>query len=178
MYVHASPRCSLGLVLLLIAPIDGSGLSQTARAQTAGFSVRHEVEVPMPTRLRVQRTESRISISYDLASLRKVKVIVDAGKFIGIKDEMRAYAKSDVRPRSAGRVSYTSIEDQPTSSFLRSETFLNKVPDGIPTPGMSYVIERDISLFETDVPPQHMWDGIIGDRYRVLWERTLNAESR
>lgn len=164
--------------MLVVTQIAGNGLPQAGRAQTAGFLSRHEIEVPMPTRLNVQRTESRISVSYDLSSQRKLKVAVENGKFIGIKDEMRVYAKGAARPQSAGSISYASIEDPPTSSFLKSATFLNRIPDGIPVPGKTYMIERDISLFETDVPPQHMWRGIMGNRYSVLWEEALKTESR
>jgi hypothetical protein len=44
--------------------------------------------------------------------------------------------------------------------------------DGIPVPGKKYVVEIDLTAFETDIPPQHDWEPH-GKNYKVLWQRTL-----
>ena len=56
-------------------------------------SVRHEVLVPMPTRLSVERKSGRLSVGFDLASPKKVKITVGKKMSIGVKYEMRVYAK-------------------------------------------------------------------------------------
>jgi hypothetical protein len=142
-------------------------------------SIRHEVEVPMPTRLSVQRMQSRLSVSFDLASPRKVKIAVGRKMSIGVKYELRVYEKGDARPQDAV-VGYAGVREPVITSspgFLSGTTFFNSGQGGIPAPGKRYIVEEDISLFETDVPPQHMWNVASGGRYRVLWRKKLKTEA-
>jgi hypothetical protein len=144
-------------------------------------SIRQVVELPIPTKLKVHRTRNQLSDSFDLDSLRNVRIIVDKDMFIGLKDEIRVYQRGDPRPEKAGRVSYASIDEHAISSepgFLKSTNLWNRFPDGIPVPGKQYSIEHDIAIFETSVPPQHLWHIESGGRYRVLWDRKLSADSR
>lgn len=143
--------------------------------------VRHSVQLPMPTRLKLRRTQSQISDSFDLPSVRNMKIIVDEDMFIGLRDEVRAYRRGSPRPESPGRVSYASLDERSASSeagFLKSTNLWNGVQDNMPLPGEQYTIEHHLSIFETDVPPQHMWSGAIAGRFRVLWDRKLKADSR
>ena len=163
--------CILEIVLFSAAQIDAAGPFE-----------RHEIAIPMPTRLKIQRTETRISDSFDLSSLRIVRVMVDRDMFVGMKDEIRIYSQGDARPQHAGSFSYASITESAMSlselEFLKSTNFLNQIEDGVPAPRKRYTIEHDISLFETAVHPQHMWNAEIGGDYRVLWQKTLKADSR
>jgi hypothetical protein len=123
-------------------------------------SVRHEVLVPMPTRLSVERKSDRLSVGFHLASPRKVKITVGKKMSIGVKFEMRVYAKGDARPPSPGSIGYASIKEPITPSelgFLNGRAFLNSADGGIPAPAKRYVVEEDVSIFETDIPAQHMW---------------------
>jgi hypothetical protein len=52
--------------------------------------------------------------------------------------------------------------------------FLKSADGGIPAPGKRYVVEEDVSIFETDVPAQHMWSPESG-RYRVIWAEKLKT---
>jgi hypothetical protein len=45
--------------------------------------------------------------------------------------------------------------------------------DKIPQPGIEYVVEYRVTLFETDLPGQHMWRPLSGKHYRVLWTRNF-----
>jgi hypothetical protein len=166
----------------MAAGIVGIVLFSPAQIDAAGPSERHEIAIPMPTRLKIQRTRTRISDSFDLSSLRIVKVMVGQDMFVGLKDEIRIYSKGDARPQHAGSVSYASVTRSAISpsqlDFLKSTNFLNEVGDHLRAPGNRYTTEHDISLFETDVHPQHMWNAEIGGNYRVLWQKTLKAESR
>jgi hypothetical protein len=49
---------------------------QYSRTADADPSIRHEVVVPMPNRLSVERNSDRLSVGFDLASPRKVKITV------------------------------------------------------------------------------------------------------
>jgi hypothetical protein len=140
-------------------------------------SVRREVVVPMPTRLSVERKPDRLSVGFDLAAPRKVKIVVHKNMSIGVKYEMRVYAKGAARPQNPGGVGYASIKEPVTPSepvFLNGKAFLNSADGGIPAPGKRYVIEEDVSIFETDIPAQHMWRPESGS-YRVIWVEKLRT---
>lgn len=149
--------------------------------EQASDPVRHSVQLPMPIRLKVRRIQSQISESFDLASVRSVRIMVNEDMFIGLRDEVRAYRRGSPRPENPGRVSYASMDARSAPSetgFLKSTNLWNGAQDNIPLSGERYTIEHHLSIFETDVPPQHMWSGVIGGRFRVLWDRTLKADSR
>jgi hypothetical protein len=140
-------------------------------------SIRHVVVVPMPTRLSVERKSDRLSVGFDLASARKVKITVGMKMSVGVKYEMRVYAKGDARPRNAAGLGYASIREPVTASepdFLNGSALLNSADGGIPAPGKRYVIEENVSIFETDIPAQHMWSPE-GGRYRVIWAEKLRT---
>jgi hypothetical protein len=60
-------------------------------------------------------------------------------------------------------------------NILRSTEVLGSVEDGIPPPGKQYVIEHDICLVETDVPPQHIWHPEKSRNFKVFWEEKLDS---
>jgi hypothetical protein len=143
-------------------------------------ATRHRVEVSMPTRLIVQRTSSRLSVSYDLASLRKVKITVGKKMTLGMKDEVRVYPKGDLRPQYGSFSECSLNEKQPRiplsdPDLLKSTETVASVPNGILAAGKRYMIEHDLILFETDVPAQHRWSPENSRNYRVLWEKKLNT---
>lgn len=186
--VGALSICAGGFVLFAGGQVDGTA-SDAATTPFPGFleypasadadpSVRHGVEIPMPTRLSAQRTQKGLVVSYELASAKKVKITVGKSMSIGVKDELRVYAKGDPRPPRPNRIGYKGIRESSipllSDDFLSGATFFNSVPDGLPTPGKQYVIERDVTLFETDILPQHLWAPESG-KYRVLWKKRLKT---
>lgn len=134
-------------------------------------SARHRVVVSMPGRLRVQRTSSGLSVSYDLASLRKVKITVGEKMILGVRGEIRVYPKGEARPAQFQRLFEGSVDEKDGNLNLwrSAENF------EIPGEGKRYVVEHDLILFETDVPAQHMWSPGSRKNYRVLWEEKLRV---
>ena len=59
-----------------------------------------------------------------------------------------------------------------TTDFGAARSTWSPPRDGLPLPGLEYVAEMKLVLFETDVPPGAGWDPHAG-RYRALWTRTL-----
>jgi len=45
--------------------------------------------------------------------------------------------------------------------------------DGVPEPGQEFILEQQVTMFETDIPTQHMWSPKVGKYYRVLWTQTF-----
>jgi hypothetical protein len=173
--------CAGGFVLFSDAAQVVPAFPEHPPTSDADPSTRHEIEVSMPARLSVQRTSSRLSISYDLASVRNVKITVGKNMALGIRDELRVYVKGEARPLQPRSISLGSINEKESAvplsdpNILKSTEVSGSVQNGIPAPGKQYVIEHDISLFETDIPPQHMWHPEKSGDFKVLWERKLDT---
>jgi hypothetical protein len=142
--------------------------------------LQHPVEVTVPARLSVRRTDGSLSVTYDPASLRNVTIMVGKKMTIGRKDSFRVYVEGGSRP-PGGSLSLSEMKEQDIPTPIRDPNFLNSmetltlVRDGIPVQGKRYVVEHEIVLFETDLPAQHFWSPEGGKKYRVLWDETLRA---
>jgi hypothetical protein len=135
---------------------------------TADPSIRTEKAFRLPARLQVKRTDQQMSFSFEDVGPIKVKV----GKHMvtGLKQELRVYR--------AGKVvlsGYSSLESGPGDASSIG-VILNRSVDKIPQRGEKYSIEVQLTLFETDIPPQHLWSPESG-KYRVLWSRTLTEKA-
>jgi hypothetical protein len=53
------------------------------------------------------------------------------------------------------------------------EEMLNREDHDFPTLGKEFVFEMDLSIFETEVPPQHMWNPMIGSNYKTIWHGVI-----
>jgi hypothetical protein len=173
--------CASGFVLLSDAAQVVPLFPEYPPTSDADRSTRRQIEISMPARLSVQRASSNLSVSYDLASVRNVKITVGKKMTLGIRDELRVYVSGDARPLQPHRFSMGSIDQKESDvalsdpNILQSTEVLDSVQDGIPAPGKHYVIEHDISLFETNIPPQHMWHPENSRNFKVLWEKKLDT---
>lgn len=162
----ASPPAFTGFPIL--PPIAG-----------ADPSVRREVTLCIPDKLHVERTDTTLSAQFDPPSLQRVRVTVGKNMVMGIKDEMRVYAVGDPRPDQASESSWSGKVDFCTAegrASLRNICGgLNRNLDGIPGTGKKYIVEMALSVFETDIPAQHMWHPQTSKKYKVLWSGTLKA---
>lgn len=84
----------------------------------------------------------------------------------GVRDELFVYPAGDARPSLGGRWGLGNLD------FNLGTSILNAKQDGIPVPGKKYIVEMDLAIFETDIPPQHARTPY-SKNYRVLWKRTL-----
>jgi hypothetical protein len=132
-------------------------------------SIRHNVVVAVPTRLSVERTPDRLIVGFDPTPAENVKITLGDRMTMGVKNELRVWGKGEARPVEAnGGIGLGGV----TSSDLglhRGKSFLQRAQGGIPIPGKSYIVEEDVSIFETDIPAQHMWSPT-SKKYSVLWE--------
>ena len=85
---------------------------------------------------------------------------------IGVQHELFVYSEGDARPPGGSGYGLSGLD------FNLGTSILNMKHEGIPMPGKNYVVEMDLALFETDIPPQHMWSPY-SKNYKILWKRTL-----
>jgi hypothetical protein len=138
--------------------------------------IRHDVVVAAPTRLSVERTPDRLIIGFDLTSAEGVKFTLGDRMTMGVKWELRVWGEGESRPVEANGFGMGGPVTSSDLGILNGKTFLNKAEGGIPAPGKNYIVEEDVSIFETDIPAQHMWSPTSG-KYRVLWENKIQYVS-
>ncbi len=135
-------------------------------------SVRHKVEVKVPTQLTVERGSNTLSITVDRNSREPTNILVGSKMVTGVQWHTYIYPEGETRPSRTDRGGLSGGGSSGGFDFNLGTTFLHTKPDGIPVAGKNYVVEMDLSIFETDIPAQHMWSPY-STNYRILWERTL-----
>jgi hypothetical protein len=169
---YAPSRGALAVALLLLAPASlpavSTGCSRRASSASPGAdaSTPPLLAVRVPAGLTLSRALDTLSVAVDPGSLALTQVAADAGRTLGVEWNLVVFARGQPRP-SEGRhgVSSTTDFDAATSTWSTAR-------DGLPVPGLEYVAEMQLILFQTDVAPAPGWDPHAG-RYRVLWTRTL-----
>jgi hypothetical protein len=138
---------------------------------TADPSTRHEEVFRLPTRLHVRRTDDQLAVGIDANSLEPVKLKVGKDMVTGLKQQL--VVLRDGKPVVSG---YGGLQGWSASNTLRAVGgVFSRRTDQIPRPGEAYTAEVRLTLFETDIPAQHMWSPE-GGKYRVLWAKTLRQE--
>jgi hypothetical protein len=167
--------CFAGCVLLVCGQAQHPPIyPPTADADP---SIRHDVVVAMPTRLTVERTADRMTVGFDPTATEGVKITLGDRMTMGVKSELRVWGEGEARPVEAN--GGVTLGGPVTSSDLGLQSekyFLNRAQGGIPVPGKSYIVEEDVSVFETDIPAQHMWSPT-SKKYKVLWENKIQFVS-
>jgi hypothetical protein len=143
----------------------GSFLPPIANADP---SIRHPISVKIPTRLKIERTADTLSVAIDTNSFESTNLLVGTNMATGIRSDWYVYPVGQARPAKGG-VGFSGLQDFDLRGIIN---YWHTQPDGIPQAGKSYVVEMDLTAFETDIPPQHMWDPH-DKNYRILWKRTL-----
>jgi hypothetical protein len=145
----------LGYLFPLKAPI--------ANADPA---ICHLVSVRVPTQLKIERTPDTLFVEIDTNSYESTNLTVGTNMLVGNEAELDVYPAGKPPALKSGDGSMGS-----GTGFSASGIWHTK-PNGIPLPGKKYEVEMDLVVFETDIPPQHMWMPR-GKNYKVLWRRTL-----
>jgi hypothetical protein len=157
-----------GLALVVSGALAPAGCARRSPSASplGDASARREVPVRVPAALSIARAYDSISVSIDPTSLASTTVMADDGMFLGVETECYVFPVGQPRP-AEGRHRLGSGTD-----FEVGTSTWNASEDGIPVPGIRYVAEMQITLFETDAAPGGTWDPRNG-RYESLWTRTL-----
>jgi hypothetical protein len=137
------------------------------RIADADPSILHAIVARVPTQLKVARTSGTLSIL--LVSPRTVNLTVGQNMVTGFESDLQVYPEGTERPLKPRGMYLTSS----LLNFGSGNSILNASTDGIPVPGTKYIVEEEITIFETDVPSQHMWTPKGSPNYKVLWQGVL-----
>ena len=128
-------------------------------------AIRHAVSVRVPLAMRAVRQGDSLMVSF--LSLESTNLMVGQTMVTGITREESVYRDGVMQPRGMG------IQDGLT--FESTTNIFTLGRDGIPQGGQEFTFEHRVTMFETDLPSQHMWSPQSGKHYRVLWTRTFKA---
>jgi hypothetical protein len=136
-----------------------------------------EVEVLVPTKFKVGRTDDTLIVSDDNNSLKPVKFKVGPKMSLGMRTESFVFPVGSPHPANPGSIGLQGVPvhkpGTPLTNSGSSSSLYHRQSNGYPVPGTSYEVELKISIFETDKPPQHMWMPE-SPKYKVLWKTTLH----
>src|SRR5258706_9476757 len=130
-------------------------------------SKRQVVLVRVPTKLHIERTTETLAVEVDRSSLERTNLLIGAKMVTGVQSELYVYPEGNSRPSQSICLGLNGGVD-----FNLGTDYLNVKREGIPATGKKCVVEMDLEIFETDIPPQHEWSPF-GGKYQVLWRRTL-----
>jgi hypothetical protein len=174
------PKLLLGLALVLGGGLIGCSAAAenpTNSNQWRGFeilppitnanpSIRVPLLVHVPTKLKIERASDTLSVEIDKSSLEATNLTVGTNMVTGVESKVYVYPDGESRPVDGGEGLSGGWD------FNLGTRFWHTKPDGIPLPGKKYVVEVELTAFETDIPPQHDWSPH-GKNYKILWQRTL-----
>jgi hypothetical protein len=130
-------------------------------------SICQPISVRVPTKLKVERTVDWLSVGIDTNSFVSTNLMVGTNMVTGSDNWLYVYPVGGARPRQAQTGNMTS------NTKCLIEGIWQTAQNGIPVAGQKYIVEADCTIFETDIPPQHMWCPWGSEKYKVLWHQTL-----
>ena len=130
-------------------------------------SIRHPVPVRVPTLMLVVPHGNSLMVSFPTL---ETNLMVGHKMVTGITREDSVSCDGVAQSRGL------SLEDG--LAFESSTNVLTLGQDGIPQPGKEFTLEHRVTMFETDLPAQHMWSPQSGKHYRVLWTQTFRETIR
>ena len=125
------------------------------------------VKIKIPDKWIVTRTAQNISIK--VKSWKEIEVREGSGLETGVKSECYIYPEGTERPDQWAGGGYEGGDDLSDLAKVGANVKLG----GIPKPGTIYVAELVLTLFETDIPAQHMWGPEAGKQYKVDWSESF-----
>lgn len=124
---------------------------------------QNTISFKIPTKIKLGTSNRQVT--YGLADLPRqtVTLKVDSTFFTGAEYRVFIYPDGEPRPQ-AELISGICYDVQALSSWtgFRSGKFYGRYP------GQKTVIEVEITIFQTDVPPSTVWEPY-GKKYKVLW---------
>jgi len=152
-------------------PGIGSSFVGTNRGPIADAdpAVREEREVLAPDGFRTARNAEVLAFCEHAGPLKPIKLMVGHKMVLGMYTKLYIYPEGGERPAQPLFIQCASGTPQ---RVFKNAFFYYAEPFGFLQRGKPYVVEMDLAIFETDIPPGHMWSPE-GKNYKVLWQTTL-----
>lgn len=137
---------------------------------TADPAVRSEKEFRVPGQLRVCRLGRYVGVEAVPGALEPVKVTVGKDMVTGLRYEVFVYREEKLVLSGPG-----GMQSRADATYAQVAAMVGEVGSKDFQPGQEYKVKLLLTLFETDIPPQHFWTPETG-RYKALWSKTLTLK--
>jgi hypothetical protein len=131
-------------------------------------SRRHFVTAWVPTAMEVERGDDSLTVSF--LSLVPTNLTVGYKMTVGIRQEDSIYHDGTEKALDMGL--------QSGLAFAAGTNTLAVPTVDYSQPGENFDFEHRITIFETDLPAQHMWSPESGKHFHVLWSGTFREPIR
>ena len=132
-------------------------------------AVREEREVQSPSGFQAARTADELIVCESAGPLKPIKLMVGHKMVLGTTTKLYIYPEGSARPADPR---WEELDSGTPDKVSDHASFHLAEPFGYLQRGRPYVVELEIAIFETDIPPQHLW-GPRSKKYKVLWHTTL-----
>jgi hypothetical protein len=163
--------CVLMVSLMVLSTTTGLAQEEGGEVQVfeelgpipdADPETRHEEILQIPERLIVEPGDYRAYVSFDSTSVRTVKLSVGHKMVVGCEWTLYYFdglEKIEIRRNLGGS----------PQTLLNPGHMVFKGLAEAAAPQGSLQLIAELTIFETDIPMQHMWNPKLG-RYRPLWK--------
>ena len=167
----------LSIILLAVVCFSWrSGAQEDSGNRNPGFpvippiadanpSVRHPLALQVPTSMFFDRRGNSFMVGY--SKFQSTTLTVGYKMVTGVMCDDSIYLNGVRRPLDG------SMDGRVTFDCRTNILTLGR--NGVPPAGQEFTFERQVTVFETDLPPQHRWSPQSGKYYRVLWTRTFKT---
>jgi hypothetical protein len=128
-------------------------------------SIRYPASVKLPAAMRLERQGEKLTVSFP--SLQTTNLTIGRRMVTGTTLEEQVVRNGIVNLRDRRR----SIQQGVALQSTRHSLALG--PDEVPKSGQRLIFECRVTVFETDLPSQHLWSPESGKCYKILWTRTF-----
>jgi hypothetical protein len=139
---------------------------------TADPAVRSEKKLRVPNQLRVRRLGRHVGVEAVPGALKTVKISVGKDMVTGLRYETSVYHDGKLVLSGPG-----GIQSSADAIYTQVGATVGELGSKDFQPGEEYQVKLLLTLFETDIPPQHHWAPETG-RYKPLWSTTLTLAVR
>ena len=129
---------------------------------------RHPISVRVPSRFQVAKSGDSLAVA--VVDFQTVKLTLGHNMVTGMQCEKSIHNGSALMP--LGTTLQSGFIFEPLKEVFTREG------DKIPGRDEKYSVEYKITMFETDVPSQHMWFPQGGKHYKVLWSHTFKEMAK
>jgi hypothetical protein len=148
-------------------PTNWHGFLMLPSITNADFSITHPISVRVPTKLQIERTADTLSVTIDTNGFESTNLMVGTNVVTVVLEKLFIY------PAGAPRPTNSAYGAQGQLDFDLGGLLFHTERDGLPQPGKSYVVEADLTAFETDAPRGHFPIFPWSTNYEIIWQRTL-----
>ena len=149
-------------------PTNWHGFLMLPSITNVNFLITHRVSVRVPTKLKIERMAGMLSVTFDTNEFESTNLVIGSNAVTVVLGNLFAWPVGEPRPTNRiGGWQDAGLD------FNSGTVVLSTNLDGLPQPGTSYIVEMDLTAFETDAPAGHMRMFPWSTNYNIIWQRTL-----